>query len=62
MKEIKCKCGKQMKNLGNVSGMIRASSPPQWTEVYVCHDCKIKKEIIVSGSLCDETFDFGDWA
>ncbi|MDA3815268.1 MAG: hypothetical protein PF549_02785 [Patescibacteria group bacterium] len=51
-----------MKNLGNVSGMIRASSPPQWTEVYVCHDCKIKKEIIVSGSLCDETFDFGDWA
>jgi len=31
-----------MQNLGNVSGVVYASYPEQWDEVYVCHNCKLK--------------------
>jgi hypothetical protein len=44
-------CGKAMKNLGNVSGMIMTSNPPQWTEVHTCDDCKIKTSVRVSAAV-----------
>jgi hypothetical protein len=31
-----------MKNLGNLSGIVMASNPPQWTDIYVCDPCKIQ--------------------
>jgi len=43
---MKCdKCQKEMKLLGNISGMIYTSYPPQWDEFYICENCKTKKTI-----------------
>ena len=47
---MKCpKCGKQMINKGNLRGMVYTSNPPQWDDVYVCENCKIKKTVRVYG-------------
>jgi uncharacterized protein YlaI len=49
---MKCStCDKAMKNLGNISGVVMTSNPPQWTEVYVCDECKIKIAVPVSGKV-----------
>lgn len=46
MKEILCnKCKKPMLCLGNVSGYVYMTHPPQWDDTYVCDDCKEKKHI-----------------
>jgi hypothetical protein len=45
VKVICKKCKKEMKNLGNVSGLVYLSNPPQWDDVYVCDNCKTKKKI-----------------
>ena len=37
------KCKKPMVNHGNISGIILTSYPPQWTEVWVCENCKVYK-------------------
>lgn len=40
---MKCpKCKKEMKNLGNISGIYYTSNPVQWDETWVCDKCKIK--------------------
>lgn len=31
--------------LGNVSGYVYMTHPPQWDDTYVCDDCKEKKHI-----------------
>ena len=36
------KCNNEMRNLGNVSGIIYTSYPKQWDDVHVCDECKIK--------------------
>jgi hypothetical protein len=43
-------CSKEMVNLGNVTGIILTSWPVQWDDTYVCHECKIRKNVRVSGS------------
>lgn len=52
MKKINCeKCGKEMKFLGNISGIIYTSYPEQWDDVYICESCKEKKTIREHGKL-----------
>jgi len=49
--EIICnKCGIPMENLGNISGIIYASYPEQWDEVYACGECKEKRTVRKRGS------------
>lgn len=46
MKEIICnKCKSEMEFLGNISGTIYTSYPPQWDDVYVCRECETKRTI-----------------
>lgn len=45
------KCDKPMKNLGNVDNITLASNPPQWDDVYVCENDKIKKTVRKHGTL-----------
>lgn len=53
---IKCDtCKRDMKNLGNVKGVIYTSNPAQWDETYVCDTCRTKKEIRVHGVNYDPT-------
>jgi hypothetical protein len=47
---IPCDCGRLMKNLGNVSGLVMTSNPLQWDEVWVCDDCKTKKTVRVTAA------------
>ncbi len=54
------KCDKPMRNLGNVSGVIRASFPPQWEEVYVCEECKVKKTVHVK-QYCVSVYDLSKY-
>ena len=42
-------CNQPMQNLGNISGVIYTSYPPQWDETYACHTCKRKESKRVSG-------------
>ena len=49
------KCGNEMEYLGNVSGMIYTSNPPQWDDVYVCDKCKTKETIREHGQTYDPT-------
>lgn len=44
-----------MKYLGNVSGITYTSYPVQWDDVYVCDECKIKKEVREHGEIYDPT-------
>lgn len=44
-------CQNPMKNLGNVSGIVMTSNPPQWTDTYICEPCKWRKDIRVSGQV-----------
>jgi len=47
---MKCpKCAKEMNNMGNLSWVVYASYPPQRDEVYVCEECKCKKNERVHG-------------
>lgn len=40
---MKCpQCQSEMKNLGNVKGIIYTSIPAQWDDTYVCDNCKVK--------------------
>jgi hypothetical protein len=44
--EIKClTCGEEMVCLGNTSGIVYTSYPPQWDVTYVCHKCKTKRTV-----------------
>lgn len=45
------KCGNPMKNLGNVSGVVLASWPPQWNETLVCYTDKLKQTVHRTGSM-----------
>lgn len=50
--EIKCnKCGEDMKNLGNLSGIVMLSYPEQWDDVYVCEKCKERKTVRKKGAV-----------
>ncbi len=40
-------CGRDMENLGNVTGEVFLSNPPQWDEVWVCLHCKVKATLRV---------------
>jgi hypothetical protein len=42
-------CGNPMKCLGNLTGIVLTSNPPQWTDTYACDDCKILQEKPCSG-------------
>ena len=42
-------CGLLMNNLGNLSGIIMTSYPPQWVDTYVCKPCKLRTEVHVTG-------------
>jgi hypothetical protein len=44
-------CSAPMKCLGNLSGIILTSNPPQWTDTYVCEDCKIRRDKPCSGTV-----------
>jgi hypothetical protein len=49
---MKCpKCNKEMKNLGNVGGMVFLTYPVQWDDTYVCDSCKIKEKIGNRGEM-----------
>lgn len=39
------KCGNGMVNLGSIDGVIMTTSPAQFSETWVCHDCKVKKTV-----------------
>jgi hypothetical protein len=43
-------CNKPMRNLGNVSGVIFASYPPQWDITYVCDKDELKKTVRQRGA------------
>ncbi len=50
--EILCPvCSKPMENLGNVSGIFYTSTIPQWDDVYVCRDDKVKKTVRKHGYM-----------
>ena len=52
MKKVICnKCGKEMKFLGNISGMRYLSYPTQWDDVYICESCKEKRTVREHDSL-----------
>lgn len=62
IKTMSCpKCNQLMTCLGNVSGLIYTSIPPQWDVVWVCHHCKIKKTVRESGKLLDPAPDLSDY-
>lgn len=43
----KCpKCSKLMNDLGN-DGHLYLTSPPQYKSIFVCHKCKIKKNVVM---------------
>jgi DNA topoisomerase IB len=42
-------CGNPMENIGNISGVIYTSLPPQWTDVYVCQKDKVRKSVRKTG-------------
>ena len=47
---MKCpKCNKEMENKGNYNGVVFTSFPPQWDELHVCDNCKLKKTVRVHG-------------
>jgi hypothetical protein len=49
---MKCpECQKEMVNLGNVFNIVMTSYPVQWDDIYVCHDCKTKTRVRVSGDV-----------
>ena len=48
---MKCKNGHEMKNLGNVSGVVLTSYPEQWDEVWICERCKEKKTVRVHAKM-----------
>ena len=44
--EIECKkCGKNMKCLGHIDGLVYLTYPEQWDEVYICDTCKTKQTV-----------------
>lgn len=47
-------CNKPMKNLGNVSGVVLTSMPPQWDTVYVCEADKVKKTVREHGQMYEK--------
>jgi hypothetical protein len=51
-----CDCGKEMENLGNISGIILDSFPPQWDETWICRSCKKERTIRVFGETADYSF------
>ena len=62
MKNIKCKkCGNEMKYLGNISGVIYTSYPPQWDAVYACMNCKEKQTIRERGEIEPDNYFINDF-
>lgn len=58
---MKCpKCGKEMKDLGNLSGIIYTTYPVQWDTTYVCEECKTKRVVRQCGVL-EEKPDISDY-
>jgi hypothetical protein len=52
MKTIICEtCHKEMKFLGNISGLVYTSYPEQWDDVYACDDCKTKQTVREHGYM-----------
>ncbi len=49
-----CECGEKMENLGNISGLVYSSNPPQWDEVWICRTCKKKRTVRVYGELPED--------
>ena len=59
---MKCpKCKQPMRNLGNVSGVVMASYPPQWDIVYVCDKDEVKKTVRERGTLPEPTPDISSY-
>ena len=54
-------CGGEMENLGNRSGYVYESMPPQWNDVYICRKCKIKMNIRVRGVDKTDQTDLSDY-
>lgn len=48
------KCGEPMENLGNVSGIVMTSMPPQWDEVLVCRKDRTKRTRRVHGTMPEQ--------
>jgi hypothetical protein len=48
------KCNEHMENLGNINNVVYTSYPSQWDEVWVCHDCKVKKTVRVHERIPDK--------
>lgn len=50
--ELNCpECNEPMENLGNLSGVVMASNPPQWDVTYVCRADKLKKVVRKHGTM-----------
>lgn len=60
--EINCnKCGFEMNNLGNISGILFLTKPDQWDEVYICDKCKEKITVRVSGDYSSFRSDVSEY-
>lgn len=39
------RCGELMESLGNIDNSVMTTNPPQWDELFVCHQDKVKMAI-----------------
>lgn len=53
-------CGKEMENLGNMSGFYYTSSSIQWDTTYICGKCKVKR-VIREFEIIKEKPDISDY-
>lgn len=54
IKVICNKCGRNMKFVGNISGITYTSYPAQWEDTYICESCKEKKTVREHGISQDD--------
>lgn len=52
-------CGKPMDDVGNLSGVVYTSNPPQWDNTYVCRACEVKTVLRIWAApiVAPENFD-----
>jgi hypothetical protein len=50
-----------MENLGNVSGRVLDSMPPQWDDVHVCLGCKIKRTVRIREVATSPNIDLSEF-
>lgn len=55
------KCKNPMKNLGNIHGVVLGGQPPEWTDIYVCLGCRLKKHIDCVGEIPISLSDIADF-